>query len=242
MQMKMAVWVVALITSLNLASAQEHPTVSAQANTVYVGADGKYEAAPDTALVQFSISTQADTAKAAYDQASRGAEQVRQLLRSNGIPPQMAEFGFFSLQPIYDYRSPKHKLVGYRVNSSVSLKLKDFSKVSPILQQLTDIDVTEYQSINYILEDMDAAKLKAVDQAYAHARQEADALARAAQRAVGELSYASVDTFEQVRPMPMAARAMMGAMDKAAMAAPTEEFTPQKVTVTAHVNALFTLK
>ena len=177
MQIKMAVLIVALITCLNLASAQEHPTVTAQANTIYVGADGKYEAAPDTALVQFSISTQADTARAAYDQASRGAEQVRQLLRSNGIPPPMAEFGFFSLQPIYDYRSPKHKLVGYRVNSSVSLKLKDFSKVSPILQQLADIDVTEYQSINYVLENMDAAKIKAVDDAYAHARQEADALA-----------------------------------------------------------------
>ena len=121
------------------------------------------------------------------------------------------------------------------------MKLKDFSKVSPILQQLADIDVTEYQSINYILENMDAAKIKAVDDAYVHARAEADALARAAQRTVGELSYASVDTFEQVRPMPMAARAM-GAMDKAAMTAPTEEFTPQKVTVTAHVNALFMLK
>ena len=241
MHIKMSVLVAALITCLNLAFAQEHPTVTAQANTVYVGADGKYEAAPDTALVQFSISTQADTAKTAYDQASRGAEQVRQLLRSNGIPPQMAEFGFFSLQPIYDYRSPKRKLVGYRVNSSVSLKLKDFSKVSPILQQLADIDVTEYQSINYALENMDAAKIKAVDDAYAHARQEADALAKAAQRTVGELSYASVDTFEQVRVVPMAARAM-GAMDKTAMVAPTEEFTPQKVTVTAHVNALFTLK
>src|SRR5438270_2461204 len=241
MQIKMAVLIVALITCFTLASAQEHPTVTDQAKTGYVGADGKYEAAPDTALVQFSISSQADTAKAAYDQASRGAEQVRQLLRSNGIPPQMAEFGFFSLQPIYDYRSPKRKLVGYRVTSSVSVKLKDFSKVSPILQQLADIDVTEYQSINYILENMDAAKIKAVDDAYVHARAEADALARAAQRTVGELSYASVDTFEQVRPMPMAARAM-GAMDKAAMTAPTEEFTPQTVTVTAHVNALFMLK
>ncbi len=29
--------------------AQEHPTVNAQPNTVFVGADGKYESAPDTA-------------------------------------------------------------------------------------------------------------------------------------------------------------------------------------------------
>jgi len=31
--------------------AQEHPALNRQANTVYVGADGKYEAQPDTALL-----------------------------------------------------------------------------------------------------------------------------------------------------------------------------------------------
>ena len=65
-----------------MAVAQEHPTVTAQPNTIYVGADGKYETAPDTALVQFNLSAQEETAKAAYDRASRAAEQIRQILRS----------------------------------------------------------------------------------------------------------------------------------------------------------------
>jgi hypothetical protein len=58
---------------------------------------------------------------------------------------------------------------------------------------------------------------------------------------LAELSYASVDTFENARIVaPHMARAM-SAMPSAAPA-PTEEFTPQNVTVTAHVNALFNLK
>jgi len=65
-------------------------------------------------------------------------------------------------------------------------------------------------------------------------------VARASGRTLGELSYASVDTFENVRPMPMAGRAM--AMETRAAPAPTEEFTPQNITITAHVNAMFTLK
>ena len=36
----------AFLLAVPLAWAQEHPTVTAQANTVYVGADGKFEAAP----------------------------------------------------------------------------------------------------------------------------------------------------------------------------------------------------
>src|SRR5881227_4445950 len=123
--------------------AQDRPTVTAQPNTVFVGADGKFEANPDTALVQFNISAQEESSRAAYDRASKSAEQIRQILRSNGIEPKAAEIGFFSLQPVYDYKNPKRKLVAYRVNANVSLKLKDFSKIAAILQQLADADVTE---------------------------------------------------------------------------------------------------
>ena len=85
------------------------------------------------------------------------------------------------------------------------------------------------------------AKAKAVDDAYRRARESAAALARSAGRVLGELSYASVDTFENVRPMPMVG-AMMKMNVAGAAPAPTEEFTPQTVSVTAHVNALFALK
>ena len=126
------------------------------------------------------------------------------------------------------------------MTTSVSVKLKDFSKVGPITQQLADADVSQSQSVNYTLENIDEAKNKAVEDAYRHARAALETVARASGRALGELSYASVDTFENVRPMPMKARGM--AMEMRTNVAPTEEFTPQNVLITAHVNAMFTLK
>jgi len=232
--------VLAAFLAFGSASAQDRPAVTAQPNTVFAGADGKFEANPDTALLQFNISAQQETSRAAYDQASKSAEQVRQILRSNGIEPKSAEIGFFSLQPVYDYKTPKRKLVGYRVNANVSLKLKDFSKIAPIIQQLADADVSESQSISYMLDDMDAAKTKAVEDAYRRARESASAVAHASGRTLGDLSYASVDTFESPRLMAPAPRMMAMKMDGAP--APTEEFTPQTITVTAHVNAMFTLR
>jgi uncharacterized protein YggE len=223
-----------------LAVGQERPTITAQPNTVFVGADGKFEANPDTAVVQFNISAQENDSRAAYDRASKQAEQVRQILRSNGIEPTAAQLGYFSIEPVYDYKQAKRKLVAYRVNVNVSLKLKDFTKIAPIVQQLSAGDITDEQSITYTLDDIDAAKTKAVEDAYRRARASAEAVARASGRALGELSYASVDTVE-FRPMPMQPMARMGAMAQAAPA-PTEGFSPQTTSVTAHVNAMFTLK
>jgi uncharacterized protein len=167
-------------------------------------------------------------------------EQVRQVLRANGIDPKAANIGFLSVQPVYEYR-PKQRVIGYRVSTDVILKLKDFAKVGPLTQQLADANVSETQMLSYTLENIDVAKNKAVEDAYRRAHSSAETLARACGRTLGELSFASVDTFENPRiVMPHMARSMSAMA--AATPAPTEEFTPQTVTVTAHVNALFDLK
>ena len=230
-----------LVLSAPLA-AQER-SLTPQPNTVWIGADGKFESEPDTALVQFNISAQEEKLQDANDRATRAAEQVRQLLRSNGIDPKDAQLGRFAVQPVYDYKNPKRKLVGYRVDTDISVKVKDFSKVGPITEGLANMDVTSNQSITYQLDDMDAAKIKAVEDALRRAHNEADAVARSSGRSLGELSYASVDTFEPtpVRPMMMAKSAGPMAVGEAA-APPTAEFGAQKITVTAHVNALYALK
>lgn len=238
--MKSARFLLILFFAATTALAQDRPAVSAQPNTVYVGAEGKFESAPDTAQIQFNVFAQESTSQAAYQGASKNVEQVRQVLRANGIDPKAANIGFLSVQPVYEYR-PKPRVIGYRVTTDVTLRLKDFAKVGPLTQQLADANVSETQTLSYTLENIDEAKNKAVEDAYRRAHHSAETLARASGRSLGELSFASVDTFENPRiVMPHMAR-MMGA-NAAAAPAPTEEFTPQTVTVTAHVNALFNLK
>jgi uncharacterized protein len=217
--------------------AQDH-AVPQQPNTIYVGADGKFEAAADTAKIQFNVSVEDESSQKAFDRASKNVEQVREVLRANGIEPKVATIGFLSVQPVYEWK-PKQRVIGYRVSTDVTLKLKDFTKVGPVTQQLADANVSETQTLNYMLENIDEAKNKAVEDAYRRARNSAETLARASGRTLGDLSSASIDTYENQRPiiprMAMAAKAN-------AAPAPTEEFTPQTVTVNAHVNALFNLK
>src|SRR5437879_9876252 len=95
--MKSALCLLALCMLAASSFAQEHPTVTALPNSVYVGADGKFESAPDTAVIQFSISVQENSSQAAYDHASTEAEQVRQVLRSNGMSPKTAKLEYLSV-------------------------------------------------------------------------------------------------------------------------------------------------
>src|ERR1039457_4755714 len=127
--MKATILALCAVLVLSAVAIAQTPTINPLPNTIFVGADGKFETAPDTALIQFNIAAQADNAKDAYDQAAKQAEATRQVLRANGIDPKSAEVGFFSVNPQYDWKNPKHRVIGYQVTTSVSLKLKDFSKI-----------------------------------------------------------------------------------------------------------------
>src|SRR2546421_11969847 len=112
-----------------------------------------------------------------------------------------------------------------------------------MLQQLADTNITNKKTVDYPRDDIDPSKTRAFEAACRRARESAAAVARAGGRTLGELSYASVDTFENIRVVnPLQARAMSTMRMEAAAPAPTEEFTPQTVVITAHVNALFTLR
>ena len=137
-------------------------------NTIWVGADGKFESDPDAALVQFGISAQEEKLQDATQKATQATEQVRQLLRSNGIDPSEAQISRFTTQPVYDYKNPKRKLVGYRVDANISIKLKDFSTLAPIAQGLSNMDVTD-TSISYLLENIDRQDQGRAGRTAAHA-------------------------------------------------------------------------
>ncbi len=226
-----------------MTAAQVSSTVTAvQLNTIYAGADGKFESAPDTAVLRLDIAAQHDTSRAAYDMAAVAAEHVRQVLKANGIDPKAAQVGFYQVQPMYDWKNPKHKVIGYRVVTSVTLKLRDFSKIGPITEQMADIEDTQNQSLSYTLEDIEQAKAKASEDALRKARNQANAVASAGGRTLGELLYAAVDVSQPaIVALPMMQRSMVSASG-APVAAPTAEFTPQTVTISAHVNAMFALK
>jgi uncharacterized protein len=229
----------AVLLMLCWAEAQT-PTPAVQVNTIYAGADGKFEAAPDTAVLRLDIAAQQDTSRAAYDHAAAAADRVRQAIRANGLDPKELQIGSYSVQPMYDWKNPKHKVVGYRVSTSLTLKLRDFTKIGGIVEQTADIDDMQSQALSYTLDNVETAKAKAAEDALHKARNQAAAVATAGGRTLGEMVYASVDVTQPVVfAQPMMQRAAIAGV---AAPPPTAEFTPQAVTINAHVNAMFALK
>jgi len=241
MKTKILLQILLIVLPACAVTSAQQGTQVVQPNTIYAGGDGKFEAAPDTAVLRLDIGAQDSTSAGAYTKASAAAERVRQAVKNNGIDAKALQIGFYSVQPMYDWKDPKRKVIAYRVVTNLTLKLRDFTKIGGIIEQTANIEDMQNQSLSYILEDVEPAKAKAAEDAVKKARTQAAAVATTGGRSLGELLYASVDV---TQPIIMAQPMMRAASSTGAPVAapPTAEFGPQTVTINAHVNALFALK
>lgn len=202
---------------------------------VQVSAQGEFRANPDTAVVQMEVTGHDRDLKVAYAQAQSQAGQVRMLLQQQGFSPQQAHWTSYQVQPNLDYRT--RNVTDYSVTTSLQVEVSDFSKIEPLVEAAGSNGLSALRGVSFELKDMEVAKAAAIADGYRKARQEAEALARAAGRQIQDLESASVDvSLPSPAPVLMEARAAMAAP------APMAEFSPGEITVTAHITAAYRLR
>ncbi|MGN6593397.1 MAG: SIMPL domain-containing protein [Terriglobales bacterium] len=218
--------------TVSLAAAQ---MMAPKEPAVTVSAQGEFKAAPDTAVVAMEIQGRNVELKAAYAAAQAQAEKLRTLLRQQGFSPEDAAWDSYRVQPNIDYKTDK--VIDYTVAVNLELRFKDFHRLGPLLDAATGQGLNVVRGVSFSLSDTEAAKARAIADGYGRALREAKALAAATGMKLGELQSATVDSVNLPTPMP---RYMIA---EAAMAkAPTAEFTPSQITITAVVHAVYKLQ
>ncbi len=154
--------------------------------TIDAHGTGRVQGTPDVLEVVIGVSTTADSAQAALEQANKESGQVINSLKAAGVAPADIQTRDFSIYPSYDIT---RKRSTYSVANSVAAKLRDLLKAGAILDAAAsgasnDIRI---QGVSFSFTDdsalLAAARLDAVHQARAQAGQ----LARGAGVKLGKL-------------------------------------------------------
>ncbi|WP_337267040.1 SIMPL domain-containing protein [Oryzifoliimicrobium ureilyticus] len=163
-----------------------------QKPTIVVTAEGRATMAPDTALLDFSVVKNDKTAKAALDENNKAMAAVIDGLKKAGVADKDLQTSGFSVQPQYVYPQNQNnenkppQLVGYQVSNSVSVRLRDLSKLGGVLDQAVMLGINQGGQIQFINDNTDSAMEEARRKAVANAMQKAKVLADAAQVILGK--------------------------------------------------------
>lgn len=164
-----------------------------------VSGEGKITAIPDIAQFTFSVITQGgkDIASLQKDNTDKTNKAI-DFLKAQGIEAKDIKTLIYNLEPRYlTYRCnypesgatpcPPSEIVGYTITQTVSVKIRDFTKIGSALEGVVESGANSVSSISFTIDDQAALENQARDKAIAQAREKAQLVAKAGGFSVGKL-------------------------------------------------------
>lgn len=228
-----------LCTSLGSARAQAPAPGGQGPRTVRVMGLGEVKAHPDEAFIELAVEAVAPSAKAAGEENARRMEKVLAALVASGLARKELETRNYSVYPEYTPAegAQRPRLRGYRSNNTLTIHLKDLSKVGPTLDRALAAGANRVDGVRFGLSQAEGAQAEALKRAVARARASAQVMAAALGVKLGPVLDASTVAEEPpVRPM------MRSAMADGAREAEGTAVQPEEQTVTARVSLVFAVE
>ncbi|MGC8880663.1 MAG: SIMPL domain-containing protein [Minisyncoccia bacterium] len=131
-------------------------------------AEGKVFAKPDIAKITFSVITQGEKAEIVQSENDQKMAGLIDFIKKEGIKNEDIKTINYSLNPRYDYtwclkdksdnRQCPPKIVGYELNQTVEVKIRDFDKINEIIGGLTEKGANQISNISFEVDDIEDYK------------------------------------------------------------------------------------
>jgi uncharacterized protein YggE len=181
--------------------------------SIEVTGEARVEVAPDLALADFSVVTQAETAEAAARENSARMERVVVTLRKTAGADAQISTGTYSIRPVYT--TPKQnsepRISGYNVSNTVHVRTKALGRLGVLIDAAVQAGANQVQRLAFTLNDDSEPRRTALGRAAAKAREKAQAIATALGLKTGRVQSVVEQDFGGVRPLAREAYAMQAA-------------------------------
>ncbi|HSC57343.1 MAG TPA: SIMPL domain-containing protein, partial [Nitrospira sp.] len=180
-----------------------------------VTGQGQIMLLPDTAFVTLGIETAGKTVPEVQGQNRFITNKVAERLRGLQIDNERIQTASYSVSP--QYKPPPKRMegsagppeiVGYIISTTMTIEVRNLDQVGLVIEESIAAGANQFQALHWALRDEQKAKLAALKQAAAKAREKASALSEALRVKLIRLVHATEES-HLVRPVPRIARSMI---------------------------------
>lgn len=194
--MSMARRVIAATAALALAAALSGCTTKvvtatpedAAKNTVTASGNGEVLGTPDEATMSFGVTRHNEDAGVALSKASAVAARINKTLERQGIAKEDMQTTNVSVYPDYKNKGGKAVIDGYRASIDIRAKVKNLEKLGDVISALTKAGAQNVNGPSFDIGDDAPYRAEALKKAVDDARAQAQAMAEAAGKTVGDVS------------------------------------------------------
>jgi len=157
-------------------------------NTITVTGNGEVFAVPDRATFTVSVREESEDVAGAQDKSTAKINAIIAYLKEAGVEEKDIKTQSYNVNPKYEYTQAactnfscppsNQKLVGFEVYQTLEVKVQDPKKAGELLTGVGGKGASEVSSLSFTVEDEDALRAQAREQAISEAKEKADALAK----------------------------------------------------------------
>lgn len=170
----MVVVIIFFIASIN------EKTQFKENNLISVSGTGEVYVTPDIGSVSFSVLTENRDVSVASDENATKMNEIIEYIKSEEVENKDIKTAGYNISPRYEWNNDtgKRTLVGYEVSQTISVKIRDLSKVGTIISSATSKGANDVSSLSFIVDDDEEAKAQAKELAIENAKEKAEDLER----------------------------------------------------------------
>lgn len=158
------------------------PPPQEKEGTIQVSGQAQIRVPADQVRVSFAVETEASTAAEATSRNADLMDSVIGALRAEGTPQVDIQTFGYELRPEYevDRNAPGTRTIsGYRVLNNISVTLHDLQATGELLDRAIQAGANRISNLQFSASDTRQARLQALGEAVASAREQAEAIASA---------------------------------------------------------------
>jgi len=210
---------------------------SQQINTVTASGNGKAYAPPDEATMNFGVTKQSADAKKALSEASDAAKEITDAIVKTGVDKKDIQTSNVSVYPQQTEQNGKTVITGYDASIQVTVKVREIGDLGEVITAANEAGANSISGPTFTIAEDSPYRDEAIDEAVADARSAAEAMAKAANKSVGEvLNISSSNVSIPIYSRDMAYGAAMAEEAKAV------SIETGQLEITADVTVVFELK
>lgn len=201
---------------LGLAGAPALAQEEAKEPHVAVSGQAEVTGAPDVLKTELGVTVVGKNAEQALDAASDRTNRIVNALRRAGVAKEDIQTSQFTAHPEYDPEARKPRVVGYRVTSTVTAKLRDLDRAGDALDAATQAGGEDVivQGLSFDLEDDTELVRQARERAWEDAEQKARQLTDLAGVSLGRPILIRETFAPSPGPIPVAREATLAEAQK----------------------------
>lgn len=156
----------------------ESDSVSDIEPTITVQGEGKIQAVPDIAMLNFGVQTgRKNTSQAAMEDLTQRMNNIIAAVKAAGVEAKDISNQSLRMNPAYDYVEGERREAGFEAYQNLVVKVRDIENITAVLDAAVRQGANQVGNVSFTIDDMAQLQAQARENAIADAKAKAQVLA-----------------------------------------------------------------